>query len=166
MMLTDLLALGPRGARGATLERAAHLARASRDLLETTAALLWKRPGAIRFDAPAAGNRRGRHGLWQRPLERLACARRRCCCRGARARWRSAAAHGARAARARAAGSGRALRAAGGRRRDIAAVTYGANPSKKGLDRVLAAWQRARTQRAALSPTSSSSLASAEQLQG
>ena len=35
----------------------------------TTAALLWPRPGAIRFDAPAAGNRPGRHGLWQRPLE-------------------------------------------------------------------------------------------------
>src|SRR5271157_3100933 len=36
----------------------------------TTAALLWPRPGAIRFDAPSAGNRPGRHGLWQRPLER------------------------------------------------------------------------------------------------
>ena len=36
----------------------------------TTAALLWPRPGAIRFDAPAAANRPGRHGLWQRPLER------------------------------------------------------------------------------------------------
>jgi glycosyltransferase involved in cell wall biosynthesis len=29
-------------------------------------------------------------------------------------------------------------------RRDIAAVTYGANPEKKGLDRVLAAWRAAR----------------------
>ncbi|HEX6907528.1 MAG TPA: hypothetical protein VF154_13020, partial [Terriglobales bacterium] len=26
--------------------------------------------------------------------------------------------------------------------RDIAAITYGANPEKKGLDRVLAAWRR------------------------
>ena len=26
--------------------------------------------GAIRFDAPAAGNRPGRHGMWQRPVER------------------------------------------------------------------------------------------------
>ena len=40
----------------------------------TTAALLWPRPGAIRFDATSAGNRRGRHGLWQRPLERLRLA--------------------------------------------------------------------------------------------
>ena len=36
----------------------------------TTAALLWPRPGAVRFDAPAAANRPGRHGVWQRPLER------------------------------------------------------------------------------------------------
>ena len=35
-----------------------------------TAALLWPRPGAIRYDAPAAANRPGRHGLWQRPVER------------------------------------------------------------------------------------------------
>ena len=26
-------------------------------------------PGAIRFDAPAAANRPGRHGIWQRPVE-------------------------------------------------------------------------------------------------
>src|SRR4051794_24257732 len=32
--------------------------------LATTAALLWPRPGAIRFDAPAAANRPGRHGAW------------------------------------------------------------------------------------------------------
>src|SRR3954453_411676 len=36
----------------------------------TTAALLWPAPGAIRYDAPAAANRPGRHGIWQRPAER------------------------------------------------------------------------------------------------
>src|SRR3954453_2333665 len=36
----------------------------------TTAALLWPVPGAIRYDAPSAANRPGRHGIWQRPLER------------------------------------------------------------------------------------------------
>src|SRR5262249_6619752 len=36
----------------------------------TTAALLWPVPRAIRFAAPAAGTRPGRHGFWQRPLER------------------------------------------------------------------------------------------------
>src|SRR5215212_1305062 len=41
----------------------------------TTAALLWPRPGAVRFDSPAAGNRRGRHGVWQRSVERRRIAR-------------------------------------------------------------------------------------------
>jgi Glycosyl transferases group 1 len=35
-----------------------------------TAALLWPRRGAIWLDAVAAENRPGRHGLWQRPVER------------------------------------------------------------------------------------------------
>ena len=106
----------------------------------TTAALLGPRPGAIRFDAPAAGNRPGRHGIWQRPVERR--------------RFRDAAllvpwSEGglAEAPRPHAdavvvpvpvAPSGPAGT------RDIAAITYGANPSKKGLDRVLAAWEAAR----------------------
>ena len=55
------------------------LARAARGLVtdaravvysSTTAALLWPRPGAIRFDALSAANRPGRHGVWQRPVER------------------------------------------------------------------------------------------------
>ena len=36
----------------------------------TTAALLWPQPGAIRFDTLARESRPGRHGFWQRPLER------------------------------------------------------------------------------------------------
>jgi Glycosyl transferases group 1 len=35
-----------------------------------TAALLWPRPGAIWFDSLAAENRPGRHGVWQRVVER------------------------------------------------------------------------------------------------
>jgi hypothetical protein len=35
-----------------------------------TAALLWPRPGAIWLDALAAENRPGRHGVWQRLVER------------------------------------------------------------------------------------------------
>jgi glycosyltransferase involved in cell wall biosynthesis len=34
------------------------------------AALLWPRPGAISLDSVAAENRPGRHGFWQRPVER------------------------------------------------------------------------------------------------
>jgi hypothetical protein len=102
----------------------------------TTAALLWPRPGAIRYDALAAENRRGRHGLWQRPLERR--------------RLRQAPLLVPQTADVRfpvaipvpvpvdASGAPDAAR-------DIAAITYGANPSKKGLDRVLRAWAQART---------------------
>jgi hypothetical protein len=106
-----------------------------------TAALLWPRPGAIRFDAPGTGNRPGRHGVWQRPVERR--------------RLREAPLVVPQAVGA--------LEEAGspgvptvvvpipvepsgppGGERDVAAITYAANPEKKGLDRVLAAWAVAR----------------------
>jgi glycosyltransferase involved in cell wall biosynthesis len=106
-----------------------------------TAALLWPRAGAIRYDAPAAGNRPGRHGVWQRPLERR--------------RLRGAPllvpmTPGTLAETPRPHGpaivipipvepSGQATAA-----RDLAAVTYAADPRKKGLDTVLAAWATAR----------------------
>ena len=67
--------------------------------------------------------------------------RRRCCCRGARAR--SPRRPPPRAGRS----SCRCPSARLGPRRgerDLAAITYGANPHKKGLDRVLAAWRAAR----------------------
>ena len=77
----------------------------------TTAALLGPVPGAIRFDAPAAGNRPGRHGIWQRPVE----ARRFKDGAAARAVERGRAGRGAGAARRRGrrADAGRAV----GRRR-------------------------------------------------
>jgi glycosyltransferase involved in cell wall biosynthesis len=106
----------------------------------STAALLWPEPGAIRFDAPAAGNRPGRHGAWQRPVER-----RRFTAAPLLLPWSEGALAEAPTPRAPAlvvpvpvAPSG----AAG--ERDLAAITYGANPEKKGLDRVLAAWREAR----------------------
>jgi hypothetical protein len=106
-----------------------------------TAALLWPRPGAIRFDAPAAGNRPGRHGVWQRPLERR--------------QLREAPLLVPQAAGALVEAGSPAVRSvvvpipvepsgpAPGER-DIAAITYAANPEKKGFDRVLAAWASAR----------------------
>src|SRR3954467_7130453 len=68
MALTDLV--WARAARAAA--RAALREHEPRAVLysTTTAALLWPVPGAIRFDAPAASNRPGRHGVWQRPVER------------------------------------------------------------------------------------------------
>ena len=69
LMLTDLL--WARAARRAALSALQQTEAKALIYSSTTAALLWPRPGAIRFDATAAGNRPGRHGLWQRPLERL-----------------------------------------------------------------------------------------------
>ena len=150
LMLTDLRwALAARRAVKAELGRT-H----ARALIysTTTAALLWPRPGAIRFDAPAAGNRPGRHGLWQRPLERR--------------RLREAPlllpqSEGALletpAAVRRSLGPDRALvmpvpveppappaSVEPQAPRDVAAVTYAANPAKKGLDTLLDAWRQVR----------------------
>ena len=107
----------------------------------TTTALLAPRPGAIRFDAPAAGNRPGRHGIWQRPVERR--------------RFRDApllvptsagALEEAPRPHADAIVVPIGVEPSGesGGARNIAAITYGANPHKKGLDRVLAAWRTVR----------------------
>jgi glycosyltransferase involved in cell wall biosynthesis len=157
MMLTDLRwALAARRAAGAEVRRTRPRAVI---YSTTTAALLWPTPGAVRFDASAADNRRGRHGLWQRPLER-----RRLREAPLLLPWSDGAlggiesAGGAHAdARALvlpvpvdsaadhhpgvAPGAGDAGTPAA---RDIAAFTYASNPLKKGLDRVLEAWRRAR----------------------
>jgi Glycosyl transferases group 1 len=105
-----------------------------------TAALLWPCPGAIRFDAPASGNRPGRHGLWQRPVERRRLREAPLLVPQAPGALAEAGSPGTRAVvvpipvePSRPAGE-----------RDIAAITYAANPDKKGLDRVLAAWAVAR----------------------
>jgi hypothetical protein len=106
-----------------------------------TAALLWPRAGAIRYDAPAAGNRPGRHGIWQRPLERR--------------RLREAPLLVPQAPgtldespspRAPAVVVPIPVEPSGpaASQRNIAVITYAANPAKKGLDRVLAAWAAAR----------------------
>ncbi|MEJ7797253.1 MAG: glycosyltransferase [Solirubrobacteraceae bacterium] len=106
-----------------------------------TAALLWPRSGAIRYDAPAAANRPGRHGIWQRPLERR---------RLAAAPLLVPVDPGTLAETARPHAQALVVpipvepSGPSTLRRDIAALTYAANPSKKGLDRVLAAWSCAR----------------------
>ncbi len=110
----------------------------------TTAALLWPRPGAIRFDAPSAGNRPGHHGLWQRPLERRRLRRAPLLLPLSEGALREVPES------ARRLGHELVLpvpiEASGVRpaNRDIDAITYAANPRKKGLDRVLAAWTGVR----------------------
>jgi glycosyltransferase involved in cell wall biosynthesis len=107
-----------------------------------TASLLWPRPGAIFLDSIAAENRPGRHGIWQRPVERRRL----------------------RAAPLVMTWSGRSLDPLKGphadslvvpvpvesppipseARRDVAAVTYAGDPVKRRLTDVLDAWARAR----------------------
>ena len=111
----------------------------------TTAALLWPMPGAVRFDATAAGNRPGRHGFWQRPLERRRLRAAPLLVPQAPGTLAESPSPHAPAVvvpipvEPSEAGPG-ATRAG----RDITAITYAANPHKKGLDRVLAAWAAAR----------------------
>jgi hypothetical protein len=145
-MATDLLQA--RAARAAAQSGiAAHRPRAL-IYASATAALLGPRPGAIWFDSPAAQNRPGRHGLWQRPTERRRVAQ-------------------APLLLPMSAGGLGALAPQGGRdrvpavvlpvpvepsgetptpwnQRDIAALAYAADAEKKGLARILAAWAQAR----------------------
>jgi hypothetical protein len=147
-MLTDLA--WARAARAAAVSALATVGRARPPAVvysSTTAAMLWPRPGAIRYDAPSAANRPGRHGLWQRPLER-----RRLGQAPLLLPWSEGALHesppqarlGDRAVivpvPVEPSGPPEPVR-------DIAAITYAANPLKKGLDRVLAAWRALRAGR-------------------
>ncbi len=169
LMLTDLR--WARSARRSAAEMLDRLGGTPRSVIysTTTAALLWPLPGAIRFDAPAAANRPGRHGLWQRPLERRRLRQAPLLLPssvGALAEARAAAPGceqralvlpvpiGAPASCEDGdppeAAPGSALDAQTGGRppepaeRDVAAIAYAANPRKKGFDRVLHAWRRVR----------------------
>jgi hypothetical protein len=105
-----------------------------------TAALLWPRRGAIRFDALARANRLGHDGWWQRPLERRRLAQ-----SSLLLPWSEASLGKLRTATPTVV-IGPAIEPSGPAQaeRDIAAITYAADPKKKGLDAILAAWQRAR----------------------
>jgi glycosyltransferase involved in cell wall biosynthesis len=148
MMLTDLLwARAARETASKIIEQQKRAPARAIIYSTTTAALFWKRPGAIRFDATAAGNRPGRHGLWQRPLER-----RRLREAPLLLPWSEGAVRETPAllgAQERSLVLPVPVETSGppGEQRDIAAITYAANPSKKGLDRVLAAWRRVRAER-------------------
>jgi hypothetical protein len=149
MMLTDLAwARAARAAVRESLDRLSRTPPAAIIYSSTTSALLWPRPGVIRFDATSAGNRLGRHGLWQRPLERRRLAQ-----APLLLPWSDGGLNELPALRER----GRSLvlpvpaepSGPPAPVRDIAALTYAANPSKKGLDRVLAAWRSVHRARGA-----------------
>lgn len=141
LALTDLA--WARAARAAALAGIADHAPHAVLYSTTTAALLWPRPGAIRLDALAAQTRPGRHGLLQRP-----CERRRLAEASLLVPWSSRSLDGAPEDRADAivvpvpvepSGLGEPWGA-----RDVTALTYAADPEKKGLERVLAGWATAR----------------------
>jgi glycosyltransferase involved in cell wall biosynthesis len=67
-MLTDLVQA--RAARRAAADGIARYRPRVVVYCSMTAALLWPRPGAVWLDAIAAENRPGRHGIWQRVIER------------------------------------------------------------------------------------------------
>jgi hypothetical protein len=131
-----------RAARLAAVEALADTSPGAVVYSTTTAALLWPVPGAIRFDAPAAANRPGRHGVWQRPVERrrLAQAPLLVPQDGAALVEAGSPATEAVVVPIPVEPSGDGAQEP----RDVAAVTYATNPYKKGLDRVLAAWAVAR----------------------
>jgi len=107
----------------------------------TTAALLWPVPGAIRFDAPSAANRPGRHGVWQRPLER-----RRLREAPMLVPWSEGGLAEAPEPHPNAVVVPVPVEPSGppAPERDIAAITYAANPEKKGLNLVLKSWAAVR----------------------
>jgi glycosyltransferase involved in cell wall biosynthesis len=145
MMLTDLV--WARAARAAAAHMLRQLQRSPPRAIvysSTTAALLWPRPGAIRFDAPAASNRPGCHGLWQRPLERRRLRQAPLLLPWSEGGLREAPASAARGERAIVLPVPVEPSGPPEPTRDIAAITYAANPAKKGLDRVLAAWNSVR----------------------
>ena len=139
--LTDLR--WARAARGAARRGIAEHKPGAVVYSTTTAALLWPRAGAIRYDAPAASTRPGRHGIWQRPLERRRL-------REAPLLIPTAPGTLAETPEPHAdalvvpipvepSGLGEPWAV-----REFAALTYAADPEKKGLDQVLAAWSSAR----------------------
>ena len=97
----------------------------------TTAALLWPRPGAIRFDTLARDSRPGRHGIWQRPVERRRLAQ-------APLLVPMTPDQPGICVRIPVEPSGPSGE------RDLAAVAYAPDPIKRRLDLLLGAWDAAR----------------------
>jgi hypothetical protein len=139
-MLTDLVQA--LAAAHVTRRSAADRPPAATIYCSMTAALLWPWPGAIWLDGLAAENRPGRHGAWQRQVER------------ARARQTPLLMTMAPGVLAPLGGRPHgdevrvpvAVDASGppAATRDLAAIAYAADPVKRRLDVILRAWAAAR----------------------
>ncbi len=140
--LTDLMQA--RAARRACQRAMAEHDPAAIVYCSATAALLWPAPGAIWLDSIAAENRPGRHGIWQRVIERRRIRRAPLVlAMSERALARLKGPHAdvvvvpVPVERSDAAVTPPA-------RRDVVALTYAGNPEKKRLEFILDAWSRAR----------------------
>jgi hypothetical protein len=139
-MLTDLVQA--MAARRAAAGGIAHHRPRIVVYCSITAALLWPRPGVIWLDAIAAENRPGRHGVWQRVVERRRLARAPLVLTmapdslapmGASERPDSVVVPVA----VQSSGAPAAVR-------DVDVVAYAADPVKRRLDFILETWQQAR----------------------
>lgn len=101
-----------------------------------SAALLWPRQGAIWFDSWAAENRPGRHGVWQRPVERRRLAQAPLLMSmSERPELEQAVLVPAPV---------KSTLAEGRPPRDIAALAYAGDPEKRRLGYLLEVWERCR----------------------
>jgi glycosyltransferase involved in cell wall biosynthesis len=139
LMLTDLVQAS--AARKAALVGAGEHRPDAIVYCSTTAALLWDRPGVVWLDATAAENRPGRHGWWQRPLERRRLARAPFVLT-----WSEAALDGFDGPHGEQVVIPVPVQASGpiDAPRDLAAVAYAADPEKRRLELLLDFWRRAR----------------------
>ena len=143
-MLTDLVQA--RAARRTAMAAISEHRPRALIYCSITAALLWPAPGAIWLDALAAENRPGRHGAWQRVIERRRVA-------NAPLLMTMGASDDALAPLGRSPHPDAVVvpvaidKAAGDgptRSRDVDVLAYTADPVKRRLDLILDSWARAR----------------------
>jgi hypothetical protein len=140
-MLTDLVqAVAARRAASAATER---YRPAAIVYCSVTAALLWPAPGAIWLDSLAAENRPGRHGVWQRAVERRRLAQAPLLLTMAPGSLAPLGGRGVGGERVELPVAVQASGPADGVR-DVDVLAYAADPVKRRLDVVLEAWRRAR----------------------
>jgi hypothetical protein len=137
-MLTDLTEAW--AARRAALRGIGEFNPAAIVYCAVTAALLWPRPGALWLDSVAAENRPGRHGVWQRVVERRRIREAPLVMGMSERALEPLELRGLDAIVPVPVGSSGPTDAA----RDIAAITYAGDPVKRRLSLVLDAWAAAR----------------------
>jgi hypothetical protein len=141
-MLTDLVQA--RAARATALAAIAEHRPRALVYCSITAALLWPVPGAIWLDALACENRPGRHGVWQRTVERRRVVQAPLLMTMASSAEALAPLKGAPHADSTVVPVAieKATELAGVR--DVDVLAYTADPVKRRLDMILAAWEQAR----------------------